>query len=225
MTTSRLLLAGLASAALVIAASAAPIITNGSFESPDTSNPPYLVGYVTGQDMPGWHVDFAAQDVVIINNQYNAGGVVWPDPLAGAAFLYLGDSGSVSTISQVVHLDGGHSYDLSFWLSDFQSPNYGARVTTDLNAVLGGASLLGGSQFAANSDANWDQYDYSFAVAASGDYKLSFTSLDNHPANLDEIVITDNGRTTSPVPDSGFTGGLLLGALAAMAALRRRLRC
>lgn len=222
VTFKHTLLAGLTLSALVATSSATPIVANGSFEDPDTNNAPYLALYHAGDSMPGgWHVDYATYSADIINNAYTPGGVTWPDAVDGNAFLYLADSVTVSKISQIVQLEGGHNYELSFWLSDFQFPLYGAEVTTDLTAVLGGGSLLGGAQtFSHSSNPNWVQYSVAFTAGSTGDYSLSFLSTNQRAANLDDIRITD--LSAPSVPEATPTLGLLASAIALAGGLRRR---
>lgn len=201
------------------AARANPIVLDGGFETP-VVGAGQAVGFHTGETFGAWYVDSAVYDASVIDKDYNHPSALWPVPPEGRQYLYLGDSLSVSRISQQVSLVAGHNYTFSFWLADLTSHNGlgGGMVQVDIDD--GSASLLGGPVVASTGIVTgFYQYSYDFTALATQAYSLSFTSFDGHAANLDDVRITER---TSSVPESTPTAMLLLATSASLFALRRR---
>lgn len=203
---------------------AAPIVADGGFEAHDVSAAPYWAYFYTGANFGGWHVDSTNSAVDLMHNGYSDGYVTWPTAHEGSQYLYLGDAAKVSTISQVVQLEAGHSYEFSFWLSEFPSLNYGSGAWVSVDLFDGASSLFGGGTVFSpvNRSGEWQNYNQAFVAAATGSYTLSFTSQSGTVANLDEISITDVTQV-STVPDAASTVGLFGGVLLVLAAGRRQL--
>lgn len=205
---------------------AAPIVTDGGFETPnvptpDVSSDPYWDYYYTGETFGAWKVDVTTTAVDQIHTNYTGNYVTWPDAIEGSQYVYLSDAVGYSVISQIVQLEAGHLYDLSFWLSDFVSMDYGsgAWVSADLVNTLSSESIFDEMQVFSHGHApDWKSYSVGFSVATTGDYKLSFASQQGWAANIDGVAITDVTPQTPGVPDTGATLGLLGGALALLAA-------
>lgn len=125
---------------------------------------------------------------------------------AGGCIDLDGSTGNAGLVSDIITLDAGQEYTLSFDLSGNQRGGEDT-VTVTFYTVLDSIGV--------SYDAGWNTYTYSF-FGDGNDYQLGFQNLggDNVGALLDNVVIS-----AVPVPAAGF---LLLGALGGFGLMRRR---
>lgn len=199
-----------------------PIVANGSFEFPPVGSG-NLASYSPGNTIGGtaWVVASGTYNTVLIDKDFAGGGVSWPHPVDGNQFLYLANSISDATIYQHIQLQAGHSYDLSFWIADFSSHDFGAggRVRMGLqdpDSVYIFPILTAD----VGQNTGFYQFTQSFTAASTGTYTLGFASVNGYAGILDDVRITDTTRTNN-VPDSTTTAGLLLISLGLIAGVRR----
>lgn len=192
-------------------ASAASIVTNGSFEvgTAGVITPNWAI-FAGG--LPGWTTTSGGIEI-------QTAGTVGLTPYDGAHYAEL-DGNTNYTMSQTVTLGVGR-YTMSF----AYSPRL-ANAATNAVAYTLGSNLLGSlfvSSVAGPGTAPvtavgaWTLITTNFTVTTAGQYDLSFAgggSSDSYGGFVDAVNIA-----AVPVPAGGL---LLLGALGGITALRRR---
>jgi hypothetical protein len=216
-TITRLALASILTMGGVAVASAAPIVTNGSFETGTLSGWTVVGGGTT----PGIGVT-----VLTTGGSNTTGyGDNVPD-FAGTHAAYFVDDNANETLSQDVSLTGGDSYTVSFALfataSGAANP-FSFTLTNSLGASTLSTLINSGSMTDVPVGA-WTPYSYTFTAPSDSSYELAFNFVSGStPAKdvlLDAVVIAPSGSTRSvPEPASIALLGLGIGAIGF---LRRR---
>ncbi|MBY0577984.1 MAG: DUF642 domain-containing protein [Burkholderiales bacterium] len=175
----------------------ANLIVNGSFENPVIAAGTF-VPYANGSTaITGWTVASGYYTDIISNGFWTT-----TTPY-GSQYLYLNDSGRAdAAIWQDVALASGANYSLSFALNGLG--NSGSSVSVSLT----GAASSGFATRTASSISNWTQFSYNFTPAASGSYRLTFSS----PAG--GYVMLDNVQINSAVPEPETLALLFAGFMA-----------
>lgn len=200
-------------------ASAATILTNGSFETGVPGNTPGLVNGANYADMPttgpdsdvwaglnGWSLHSGPG--IEVQTQRTLG----LTPKDGNYYAEL-DSLANSVMYQTVRLNVG-KYMLSFWYS----PQVADATTNGISYRLGG--LVSGLVTGLTPGAvvgDWVEITAEYVVRKAGYYRLAFQARgrsDGVGGLLDNVAIA-----SIPVPASGL---VLLAGLGGLAALRRR---
>lgn len=200
----KMLAAAIAALTLPAAASAAPIITNGSFEQATLTNLPAFVTLGTGSTViNGWTVTGGSVDYIIS---------YWPGQSGTRSIDLSGNS--AGRIAQTINTTAGQRYVATFFLGgnfDGPPPSKSVRVT------FGGQSRdftytppIGHGSFA-----GYAPFRFSF-TGTGGPTALSFESLANtsYGAALDSVSVS--------VPEPASWALLILGFGFAGATLRRR---
>ncbi len=171
------------------------MIVNGSFESPSATT-----GYLNFQQLEtidgAWVVESATLASAVLNSYYTGGGVLWPNPIAGTQFLYIGNAATAARIAQTFTITATGVHHLSFQLSDFSSPFAnpgwvaGAIVLVDIVNVTSAESIIGGPKtFQTGALSGFGTYSLNFSPTAVGAHKITFTSVLNHASILDDVQI------------------------------------
>lgn len=192
--------ASIAAAGLAAPASASVILQNGGFEA---GNP--VAGIYAS--LPGW-TQAKPAGIEVLNN------VTSPtiDANSGNAYVSL-DTTANSGMYQTVSLHMGR-YVLSFWYS----PETVGTKTNGINYKV--SNLLSGKVDNLSIGATvgqWTQYTFAFFAPTAKNYRLTLAgsgTSDGIGGLVDDVSIA-----AVPVPASGL---VLMGALAAIGAVRRR---
>lgn len=204
---------GLASAAAIAFATsgsiAAPIVTNGSFESG-------LTGWTTagGGTTPGIGI------TVITTGGVNSTGYGDNVPIYdGTHAVFFVDDNANETLSQSVSLAGGTAYTLSFALFATRS-GAANQYSFSLKDWLG-ADLLATNSSASVPVGVWTPYSYSFVAPSTGNFLLAFNFTSGATPAKD--VLLDAVNITA-VPEPASWAMMLMGMGALGLAMRQRRR-
>ena len=209
----RLMLAASAIALIPASASAADLITNGSFEDPEISNA--CCNTVPPDALPGWTVNSGNVNVVNGTFASGAGNLAY----LGEQYLDLVGQGGIGSIEQTVSTVAGQAYNLTFAYShNLFSGLASASASFAIDGLNGIITHVGGS----NTNLNWVTYSGSF-VASGSSATLNFTNLTgagNEGIFLDAVSLN---AVAVPEPSVWLTLLLGFGALGgAMRAARRK---
>jgi hypothetical protein len=219
--TNSIAAASLAAASFIgAAASASPVVVNGSFETGVPGNTVGLLNGATYGNMPTSGSNFDIWGGLNGWKQAKPGGIeVQTNPTLssidaqnGNYYVELDTMGN-SAMFQNVALHVGR-YVMSFWYS----PRTGNVRSNGINYQLSG--LFSGKADSMTPGAvvgDWTQISVAFFVSTAKNYRLTFAASgtsDGYGGLLDNVQIEG-----VPVPASGFA---LFGALGGLAALRRR---
>lgn len=177
------------------AALAQNIIVNGSFESPRIAQ---FALYQPQETIDGaWLIESATIRAAVLSTNYTGGDVFWPNPISGTQFLYLGDATTYARIAQTISIASLGVYKLSFQLSDFSSsfnnPGWapGGIIVVDIVNLASSQSIIGGPKtFQTANFSGFKTQTLNFTPAAIGAHKITFASVTNHAALLDDVRIT-----------------------------------
>lgn len=184
---SKVLCAGAIALAATAAAQAAPVLVNGDFELGDFS------GWTLVQDQGLNMVDSGAQH----GGDYSA---------------FFGETGAPASITQSVATEAGHSYIVSFWLSNQGGSMNNIDTHNTFQLLLDGDTVYATSDKSATNYTLYQTYFTAVSAATSVGFKFQ------HDENfwlLDDVVVAE-------VPEPSTMLMLLFG-LGALA-LQRRLR-
>ncbi|MBO9582446.1 MAG: PEPxxWA-CTERM sorting domain-containing protein [Sphingobium sp.] len=186
---------------------AAPIITNGSFESG-------LTGWTTSGSgtTPGIGI------TVITTGGTNSTGYGDNVPVYdGTHAVFFVDDNANETLSQSVSLVGGTHYTLSFAL--FATSSGAANPYTFSLKDSVGASVLGTNLSSNVPVGVWTPYSYSFQAASTGNFTLAFNFVSGQTPSKD--VILDAVNITA-VPEPASWALMLMGFGGLGFAMRQR---
>ena len=130
----------------------------------------------------------------------------------GTFYAVLGPVGADATLSQTLSTTNGEDYTFSFYLASVGDD------PSDFSALWDGTPVL--SLTDPNTGTGFTEE--SFSVTGTGSDTIQFDFRDD-PAYmaLDDVVVV---ATTSPVPEPGTVGMLIVGLGAVIVARRRRAR-
>ena len=194
----------LCSALAIGQAVAAPIVTNGGFESG-------LTGW-TLSDPDGYIFTCGPNPNPCTNP---AGFQQTGAPHSGGVAVVMGDF-SPRTLSQALSTISGERYDISFWMAN--CPDRAECKPNGMKVEFGGQTLLPSQAF---DSFGWTQFVFSNILATSNSSTLSFSGY-NTPAffMLDDISVAQAALPSVPEPGTLMLVGLA-GALG-LAGGRRR---
>lgn len=200
-----ILLAG-ALAAFSTSASAAELITNGSFENPAVGSP--CCNTVPPDNLPGWVID--AGNVNVVNGTFSSSaGNLAAD---GSQYLDLVGQGGVGSISQTFNTIANKRYNIHFLFSHnlFSGP-----LTASASVSVGSLADIITHSTGSSSNLDWRPYSGSF-LATGPSSTLNFTNLtggQNEGIFLDAVSV-------SAVPEPSTWAMLLIGFFAVAGGLR-----
>jgi hypothetical protein len=176
-------------------------------------------GFETG-DFTGWTVTGGPCEFVLgnIGGQSTCTGVdpgTDPGARSGSFAAYLGQAGSLGSISQTLATTAGTTYDLLFGLANTSNASLGGTDPNQFQVMWNGASVFNQYNLPASG---YQMYDLS-VVASGASTTLEFDAQQN-PAwfVLDDVSVTP---TPTPEPPMLALFGLGLG-LAVVSAYRGR---
>ena len=173
------------------AAQAAPTVVNGGFESGDFS---------------GWSL--------IEDQGYNA--VDTGSQHSGDYSAFFGETGAPASIAQTLATETGHTYAVTFWLSNLGGSVNNTSTQNTFQMLIDGGALVSIND---KSATGYTEYQLDFK-AASAATNLAFSF--HHDETfwlLDDVSIRD---VTSPVPEPSTVVMMLLGLGALALRLQRR---
>jgi choice-of-anchor C domain-containing protein len=197
--------------------SAAPIVTNGGFETDPAANP-FTPNMVSG--LTGWTIGPGNIDLI---------GTLWT-PASGAQSIDLSGS-ERGTISQTLTLEAGKKYTLSFAMA---GNTYDAPAVKTVEVSWGGSSL-GTFNFNTNGfntgNMGWSTITVPHLEASSASTELTFQDVTpgvGFPAQyvgvaLDDISVVEEKDSIVPVPEFPMIAlpvGLIVGILGAVFYIR-----
>lgn len=216
---------GLLALAVVTPAQVVNLIQNGSFELDSPGE------YPGGTSAQHWETTFLGTDgsgqpgkiAVVRTSGFQASPFYRPTP-AGSNVLEMRYSFATSVVRQRVSLSGSATHSLSFLLGTLapEYPEYGGRVRVRIFDTSNVALFT--EEFTRAPNAGYGLQSFTpFRVASSGDYFVTFDTLDNAPAQvgvIDDVVLTSQADPViDPVPEPMT---LALAAAGLGAAVRRR---
>lgn len=201
-------------------ASAANLITNGSFENKTvTSSSAYQLASGDSVSLPGWIVSgpCTTNSVLLLSSQFVAPPLSFNVQQGTFAIDMTGVGNSLTGgIYQMVNTLAGEQYNLSFYVGNFDdnSSGFSGAESVELlidNATQGVFSSAGNTSLGVN----WPQANWSF-TAATGTTKIEFRNATTSSgyAGLDQVSLENPS-----VPEPG-TWILLGAALFLVAAIR-----
>ena len=214
-------------AVAISTASAASLVTNGSFETPLTT-PGFYTNYPVGANLGGWTVvgpPGAADAVSIVDYRFQQNGFnfiaqdgnQWVD-LAGQ------DANAPYGLQQVLPTVSGQAYNLSFWVGNFFDPRGFFGVSTTINVTLNGMLFLTAiNTDSSNPDNDWKNFFASFV--ATGPTTLAFFNGDlstDYHSGLDNVSVTDVSAVPLPAALPLFASALIGGGVAAWRRKRKQ---
>lgn len=178
--------------------SAQSLIVNGTFETPTAT--PTLGTVVTP---PGWTQGGTGRVDV---QTYSAYGGTAPAG-TGTRFAAFNDfdNAATSSISQVVNLNAGTEYDLSFLFGNFNGTNNSVTQTLQYSIISATSVVALSGTINATSSTNTNfatllqQFSLLFTAATTEAYTVTFTSTTSATTSSDGIL--DNVFLTRSVPE------------------------
>jgi hypothetical protein len=216
---------------LVSHADATPIILNGGFE---TTSPPVAANTCASYSsvstsITDWTV-VGPGFVAVCSTGYVQGGVSF---VTGDGSNYWLDLTGITSnlldgVQQTVATTANESYTLSFLVGNVDNTNAGGAnfgTTSTVNVFANGTSLgtFTNSCTSCTTTQQWQQFSTTFvADSASTTLKvLNGDPITDNTNGLDNVVLTDNGPASTPVPEPASL--VLLGTgLVSMGARRWR---
>ena len=214
---SALALAGIAIASP--AAAAVELVVNGGFESPVTIPGTFTI-IPGGGSFTGWSVLGSGTNVLIINQSYQEGGLVF-NPNTGINAIDLsgaGNTGPTTGISQTVATGVG-SYKLSFFVGN-ASPtgsnggNYTQPSTVNLS-INGGPIQSFTNSLNTPFGINWAPFSVTFFAETPTAIAFTNGTTGDNMLGLDNVSVT-------AVPEPASWAMLIAGFGLTGAAMRRR---
>lgn len=210
------LVAAVLALSLASRASAANLLTNGSFESGTyTFGSDGAVGLAVGSPaITGWTVVTNTVAPIEASNSYT---IVPEDGNVMVDLQGYSDSSPYGGLTQDVATSPGTEYDLSFWIGVQNSISY-AVGPASVTASAGATSQTFTNNLTAAGN-QWEQFNLDFtASAATTTVTLSGTSTAGGAyIGLDNAVlqaVTGPGSSTVPLPPAFWTALTVLAALA-----------
>ena len=191
----------------VLAAVAALLATAGTVSALNLVQNP---GFETG-NLSGWTLTPAADASALQ--------VVPAGAHSGAYAALFGASGSLNdSITQVLSTTPGTTYTFSFWLRDnYLQPDDRPYLTASWN----GGPVLDITPADASTIRNWTEFSFT-ETATSASTSIGFAGRNWYFIKLDDVSVTANPGTGTPVPDPASTGGLQALGLLALWGLKKR---
>ena len=222
-----LILASAFALALATPASAANLLTNGSFEDggfgPWTVtalpllNPgtlPVVIPYGSTAGYPGGAFGEAINPNTVLSAS--------PDAVGRNVVYFSSDTANPQTLTQMLNLTAGTIYNVGF---DYYAPLNGIQNPFDANLqfLVGGApvgTILTAGSGAGTTAQTWFNFASSFTATSSGLQAVSFSYNGLGVTAADFAV--DRVYVTAAVPEPGTWALMLIGFGAIGASLRRR---
>ena len=143
-------------------------IVNGGFETPPPAAGLYTL-YATGSSFTGWSVvGPRAGNVAIVDQGYTSGGFAFPSH-SGSAWLDLtGSTNMNSGVEQTFATSLGTTYNLTFWVGNFNAPYalIGSSSTSNV-FVDGNLSYVATNTGSTGSTQFWQQFTTSLPRLAA----------------------------------------------------------
>ena len=211
--------------ALVVAAPAAAqnLVTNGSFESGFTG---WTLGNVGGGAAPvvitynntNGYPTGAFGEPILTNMVMSRS----PDAVGGQVAYFSSDTANPDSLSQIVNLVAGQTYNLGF---DYYAPQNGISNPNDaslsflIGGVPAGAVLTAGS-FTGTPARTWFNFNTTYVATLTGATNLTFQFRGLGVTAADFAV--DRVYALAAVPEPATWGMMIIGFGAIGAAMRRR---
>ena len=214
----KILVAGAAFGAFATSASAASLISNGSFEGgagANTSTQDTELG-VGSTAMPSWTVINAQTSLIGPANPYFLGAS------DGSYFLdltSLNDNGNFGGVKQSITTIVGHTYLLTFDLGS--ATRYGSSVGVTASAGSTSGNFLSSGTVPATPGYVWEGQSLAFTASSTSTLVSLFGTSGRQYIGLDNVAVADTG--VAAVPEPGTWGMMLAGfGMIGFAARRRR---
>jgi hypothetical protein len=189
----------------------ANLISNNGFETPDIG-PGWQILY----SVPGWTLD----DGQI---EYQLQNTVGLTPYEGRQYAELDPDYNVR-ISQVINVEGGKTYDITFAQScRYDDPNLPSKLGVYLdNELLGQTSCTVATQ----NERSWVIHAYSFTPASDSAVKITFAdegTSDSYGVLLDDVNVEEGPTPVPEFPTFLTPVTLIAGFLAVVLIIRKNL--
>ena len=209
----KILVAGAAFGAFATSASAANLISNGSFEGGGNANTQNTELSVGSTAMPSWTVINATTSLIGPTNTFGLGA---SDGGYFLDFTSLNDNGAFGGVQQSVATTAGHTYILTFDLGS--ASQYGQPVS--LTAKAGATSGIFSSTATA-SGYSWEGQSFAFTASGTSTLISLYGTSGRQYIGLDNVALADTG--VAAVPEPGTWGMMLAGfGMIGFAARRRQ---
>ena len=187
-------------------------IVNGGFETPPPPTSLYTP-YATGSSFTGWSVvGPSSANVAIVDQGYTSGGFAFPSH-SGSAWLDLtGLSNTNSGVEQTFATTLGTTYNLTFWVGNFDAPYALIGSSSTSNVFVDGVlSYVATNTGSTGNTQYWQQFATSF-VAAGSSTTLTFINgdpIDDNSNGLDDVSVSVVSVTPEPASMTLLATGLL----------------
>jgi hypothetical protein len=206
-------------------ASAASILTNGSFEMPALSAGSYL-GVGTGSALGpagGWTVQGASGQVSVVDGAFTAGGFTFPAQHDMQWVDLTGDNSNTATgVQQVFPTTIGGTYDLTFQVGNVVDTTGSLGTSSAVRVLVNNVDrgTVTNTDGAGSTEMVWREFKVTF-TATAGTTTIRLVNADGATDNLnglDNVVVKRRGAPSA----GGGAAGLPLLLLLGLAGLRRR---
>lgn len=209
-------------------ASAANLLTNGSFEDPVVpaeSFQMFRLGIIGTNNGTPWEYSYHnagpfvdLRTYVVADNFAGYGGKTTP---FGNQYYALGEPPYVTVTTQGVPSLALGRYELSFWQASLPGQAGAVDVDFRIGSTLTFASLLGGAQrFTTTAGSDWVRQSVQFDVTHLGAHYVALTSVAGARGLIDNVQL--NLAPPAGVPEPATWAMMLFGFGGLGAVLRRR---
>lgn len=201
-----------------LCANAVPIVVNGSFENPTTTNiGSFLRLNATSSAITGWTVSTNSLDWI---------GSLWQASDGSRSLDMAGATLGATILQDVTGFAAGQGYELQF---DMAGNTFSPNLKQLQVSILDGASVVSTSNFTFDNtgktlaNMGWAFRSLAFTSPVGGTLRLQFTGLNNDGsgAAVDNVRLVEVAGTSTPEPASF----LLIGSGLAALLLARRKQC